>query len=59
MRKKGKNSVGTNKKVTNWANWQIKWWQISQILLYMASSSYSSHVLFIHLTETHGPYHKG
>jgi len=49
MRKKGKNSVGTNKKVTNWANWQIKWWQISQILLYMASSSYSSHVLFIHL----------
>ena len=31
-----KNFAGTDKNMTNWANWQIKQWQIRQILLYMA-----------------------
>jgi len=34
MYTKGRNSARTNKKVTNWANWSIKWWWIRQILLH-------------------------
>jgi len=34
MYTKDQESAGSNKKVTNWANWQIKWWRIRQILLY-------------------------
>jgi len=33
MYTKDRNSAGTNEKVMDWANWQIKRWRIRQILL--------------------------
>jgi len=42
MYTKDRNIAGTDKKVTNWANWRIKPWRIRQILLYMRIQNFAS-----------------